>query len=121
MSQPGWSDDRVTTLKSLWLDGLSASQIATTTTTAAAPRAMTDMLVNRSFATLKWMRTKGVRFQPSYGRQAFKVDGKFKFWGGLACHILGGGQHLGPEPHDVPHRRVRLRVGTERSHLNEVL
>lgn len=29
MSQLGWSDDRVTALKSLWLDGLSASQIAT--------------------------------------------------------------------------------------------
>lgn len=28
MSQLGWSDDRVTALKSLWLDGLSASQIA---------------------------------------------------------------------------------------------
>jgi GcrA cell cycle regulator len=29
MSQPGWSEDRITTLKSLWLDGLSASQVAT--------------------------------------------------------------------------------------------
>jgi GcrA cell cycle regulator len=28
MSEAGWSEDRVTTLKSLWLDGLSASQIA---------------------------------------------------------------------------------------------
>jgi len=28
MSQAGWSDDRVTTLKSLWRDGQSASQIA---------------------------------------------------------------------------------------------
>ena len=28
MSAAGWSEDRVTTLKSLWLDGLSASQIA---------------------------------------------------------------------------------------------
>jgi GcrA cell cycle regulator len=28
MTQAEWSDDRVTTLKSLWLDGLSASQIA---------------------------------------------------------------------------------------------
>jgi GcrA cell cycle regulator len=28
MSQAGWSDDRVITLKSLWLDGQSASQIA---------------------------------------------------------------------------------------------
>ena len=41
-----------------------------------------------------WLRKHGVRFQPALGRQAFKVDGKFKFWGGLACHILGGGQHL---------------------------
>ena len=28
MSDTAWSEDRVTTLKSLWLDGLSASQIA---------------------------------------------------------------------------------------------
>ena len=28
MSEAGWSEDRVTTLKSLWLDGLSASQVA---------------------------------------------------------------------------------------------
>jgi len=28
MSETGWSEDRVTTLKSLWLDGLSASQVA---------------------------------------------------------------------------------------------
>jgi aspartate oxidase len=44
---------------------------------------LTDILIGRSFETLKWMRTKGVRFQPSYGRQAFKVNGKYKFWGGL--------------------------------------
>ena len=40
------------------------------------------------------MREKGVRFQLGLGRQAFKVDGKFKFWGGLACHIWGGGKEL---------------------------
>jgi GcrA cell cycle regulator len=28
MSQADWSDDRVTTLKALWLDGLSAAQVA---------------------------------------------------------------------------------------------
>jgi GcrA cell cycle regulator len=28
MSEAGWSEDRVTALKSLWLDGLSASQVA---------------------------------------------------------------------------------------------
>ena len=33
--------------------------------------------------------TKGVRFAPIYGRQAFKVDGKFKFWGGLTVEAVG--------------------------------
>ena len=40
------------------------------------------------------MRGKGVRFQPIYGRQAFKVDGKFKFWGGLTVEAWGGGPGL---------------------------
>src|SRR5215470_3409540 len=55
---------------------------------------LTDILIGRSFETLKWMRTKGVRFQPSYGRQAFKVNGKYKFWGGLAVEAWGGGPGL---------------------------
>ena len=40
------------------------------------------------------MRDKGVRFIPIYGRQAFKVDGKFKFWGGLTVEAVGGGPGL---------------------------
>src|SRR4030095_12462921 len=45
---------------------------------------LVELLVTRSFDTLNWMREKGVRFIPIYGRQAFKqADGKFKFWGGL--------------------------------------
>ena len=41
-----------------------------------------------------WMRDKGVRFIPIYGRQAFKIDGKFKFWGGLTVEAVGGGPGL---------------------------
>jgi tricarballylate dehydrogenase len=55
---------------------------------------MTELLVTRSFETLKWMTTKGVRFLPIYGRQAFKVDGRFKFWGGLTIEANGGGPGL---------------------------
>ena len=40
------------------------------------------------------MRGKGVRFIPIYGRQAFKIDGKFKFWGGLTVEAVGGGPGL---------------------------
>ena len=55
---------------------------------------LTDIIVKKSFETLKWMRSKGVRFAPIYGRQAFKVDGKFKFWGGLTLETWGGGPGL---------------------------
>jgi tricarballylate dehydrogenase len=53
-----------------------------------------ELLVTRSRETILWMRDKGVRFQPIYGRQAFQVDGKFKFWGGLTIEAWGGGPGL---------------------------
>src|SRR5580698_1049323 len=55
---------------------------------------LVELLVTRSFATLDWMREKGLRFVPIYGRQAFKIDGKFKFWGGLTLETIGGGPGL---------------------------
>jgi tricarballylate dehydrogenase len=55
---------------------------------------LTEILVKRSRETLRWMRAKGVRFAPIWGRQAFKVDGRFKFWGGLTIESHGGGPGL---------------------------
>lgn len=55
---------------------------------------LVELLVRRSKATMVWMREKGVRFVPIYGRQAFKVDGRFKFWGGLTVEAWGGGPGL---------------------------
>lgn len=55
---------------------------------------LVELLVTRSFSTLNWMRAKGVRFIPIYGRQAFKIDGNFKFWGGLTVESVGGGSGL---------------------------
>ncbi|MEM7120944.1 MAG: FAD-dependent tricarballylate dehydrogenase TcuA [Pseudomonadota bacterium] len=53
-----------------------------------------ELLVTRSRDTMMWMRDKGIRFAPIYGRQAFKVDGRFKFWGGLTVEAAGGGPGL---------------------------
>jgi tricarballylate dehydrogenase len=53
-----------------------------------------EQLVTRSFETMKWMHAKGVKFAPIFGRQAFKIDGKFKFWGGLTVEAWGGGPGL---------------------------
>ena len=55
---------------------------------------LVEILVKNSFDTLKWMRGKGVRFAPIWGRQAFKVDGRFVFWGGLTVEAYGGGPGL---------------------------
>ena len=55
---------------------------------------LVELLVGRSMDTLLWMREKGVRFVPIYGRRAFKVDGRFKFWGGLTVEAWGGGPGL---------------------------
>lgn len=53
-----------------------------------------ERLVMNSRETMLWMRDKGIRFMPIYGRQAFKVDGRFKFWGGLTLETWGGGPGL---------------------------
>ena len=53
-----------------------------------------ELLVRNSHSTLMWMNSKGIRFVPIYGRQAFKIDGKFKFWGGLTVETSGGGPGL---------------------------
>jgi tricarballylate dehydrogenase len=55
---------------------------------------MALLLVKESQATVRWMRARGIRWIPMFGRQAYKVDGKFKFWGGLVLEAVGGGPGL---------------------------
>lgn len=55
---------------------------------------LVEILVRHSRETTLWMKSKGIRFQPGWGRQAFKVDGKFRFWGGLTVETSGGGPGL---------------------------
>ena len=56
--------------------------------------ALCERLVTQSYDSIKWLQTRGVRFVPIYGRQAFKIDGRFKFWGGLTVESWGGGPGL---------------------------
>ncbi len=55
---------------------------------------LTEVLVKKSLETVAWMRTKGVRFTAAWGRQAFNIGGRFKFWGGLTVEAVGGGPGL---------------------------
>jgi len=55
---------------------------------------LTEILVKQSLPTITWMRSKGMRFTAAWGRQAFNIGGKFKFWGGLTVEAVGGGPGL---------------------------
>ena len=59
---------------------------------------LVETLVRGSREALRWMRAKGIRFAPMYRRQAFEVDGRFRFWGGLTVEALGGGPGLVMKP-----------------------
>jgi tricarballylate dehydrogenase len=79
---------------------------------------LTELLVRRSLDTVKWMRTKGVRFAPIYGRQAFKIGGKFKFWGGLTVESVGGGPGLVDSLTESCRKRgVEVRYGARATKL----
>ncbi len=51
-------------------------------------------LVDQSLDAFVWMRGKGVRFLPNYGRQSFREGTKRKFLGGCPVEVSGGGLGL---------------------------
>lgn len=55
---------------------------------------LSKALVHDSNSTVKWLARNGVRFQLSFNRQAYKVDGRYKFWGGLSLKTDDGGKGL---------------------------
>ena len=74
---------------------------------------LVETLVTQSLDTLMWMREKGVRFVPIYGRQAFKIDGRFVFWGGLTLETVGGGPGLIEMWTDIAKREgIKVRYET---------
>jgi tricarballylate dehydrogenase len=55
---------------------------------------LASTIVSLSLETVTWLADKDVRFQPIYGRQAFEVGGRFRFWGGLTIEVVGRGAGL---------------------------
>ena len=55
---------------------------------------LSETLVNESLETMAWLRSKGTRFVPNYGRQSGMVNGKRKFFGRLPIEVSGGGAGL---------------------------
>jgi tricarballylate dehydrogenase len=55
---------------------------------------LAETLVRQSTDTVQWLRGRGVRFVPRFGRYAFKHEGRFKFFGGTVVEAAGGGRGL---------------------------
>ncbi|KAI2726010.1 hypothetical protein CBS147332_2897 [Penicillium roqueforti] len=56
--------------------------------------ALSAALVSDSRAAVGWLAANGIRFQLSFNRQAYEVNGRVKFWGGLALKTQDGGKGL---------------------------
>lgn len=55
---------------------------------------LSRILVEDSNETVNWLAKNGIRFQLSFNRQAYEVDGRLKFWGGLSLKTQDGGKGL---------------------------
>jgi tricarballylate dehydrogenase len=55
---------------------------------------LSELLVTQSLDTMVWLRSKGVKFVPNFGRQSALVNGKRKFFGRLPIEASGGGAGL---------------------------
>jgi len=53
-----------------------------------------EIMVKNSNATMHWLRKNGVRFLPYFGKQAYKINGIFRFFGGVILELWGGGEGL---------------------------
>lgn len=51
-------------------------------------------LVGESLETVKWLKRHGVDWWLSFRRQAYQVDGRWVFWGGLHLTVKDGGKGL---------------------------
>ncbi|KAJ5927737.1 hypothetical protein N7466_006693 [Penicillium verhagenii] len=71
--------------------------------------ALSKILVQDSRSAIGWLAQNGIRFQLSFNRQAYEVDGRIKFWGGLALKTQDGGKGL-VEDHLAAAKKHGIRV-----------
>ncbi|KAI7198893.1 hypothetical protein D0869_02334 [Hortaea werneckii] len=69
---------------------------------------LSEALINGSRESVQWLADHGIRFQLSFNRQAFLVNGRHKFWGGLALKTEDGGKGLIED-----HKRAAAKAGVE--------
>ncbi|MHB8575430.1 MAG: FAD-dependent tricarballylate dehydrogenase TcuA [Dehalococcoidia bacterium] len=80
--------------------------------------ALAEALVSESFPTMRWLEQLGLRWVLLYGRQAYRVGDKLRFWGGLIVEAIGGGQGLSDQLFGLCERReIEVRYDTKAASL----
>jgi tricarballylate dehydrogenase len=62
---------------------------------------LAETLVSRAYPTVLWMKERGLRWVLLYGRQAYRVNGKLRFWGGMIAEGIGGGAGISDRLFDL--------------------
>ncbi|MBI2290063.1 MAG: FAD-dependent oxidoreductase, partial [Betaproteobacteria bacterium] len=79
---------------------------------------LAEVLVRRGTDTVHWIRERGVRFLPYYGRYAFKHEGRFKFFGGVVAQAVGEGVGLVDSLFKAADKQgIKIRYGTQATAL----
>lgn len=55
---------------------------------------LSKILVGESRQTTKWLAKNGIKFVLSFNRQAYEMEGRQKFWGGMVLAVQDGGKGL---------------------------
>lgn len=72
-------------------------------------RSLVDALVGNSRQAIGWLADYvGIPFTLSFNRQAYEVNGRQKFWGGMVLSVEEGGKGL-----IAAHQRALKKVGVE--------
>ncbi|KAI0301109.1 hypothetical protein B0F90DRAFT_1628674 [Multifurca ochricompacta] len=94
------------------IDPYTADQFTNDIMRLSGGRSDADLVrtvVEGSRESIEWLkRTVGVSFTLSFDRQAYEVDGRQKFWGGMALSTRDGGKGL-----IAAHRIALRRAGVE--------
>ncbi|KAF2653092.1 fumarate reductase flavo protein subunit precursor [Lophiostoma macrostomum CBS 122681] len=69
---------------------------------------LSKILIEESNSAVKWLAKKGIRFQLSFNRQAYKVNGRYTFWGGMSLKTDEGGKGL-----IADHQAAASKLGVE--------
>ena len=79
---------------------------------------LVQVLVSQSLPTMRWMTQQGMRWVLAYGRQAFRHEGRMRFWGGLIMEAVGAGKGLADRQFELVDRAgVRVLYQTKATGL----